>query len=104
MRQASEAGSKKSSVFGLPLLDPSQQQLRANSSSEVLALKQESRILGQWSNPCMWFKGESSQFSMGQTAQSLTCSIMEKPHTGLDECPKILLLCFRARTSVQRSQ
>ena len=49
--------------------------------------------------PCDWFKEESSQFSMGQTAQSLTCSIMEKPHTGLDECPRILLSCFRARNS-----
>ena len=36
--------------------------------------------------PCMWFVEEPSQFSVGQTAQSLTCSIMEKPHTGLDEC------------------
>ena len=36
---------------------------------------------------------------MGQTAQSLTCSIMEKPHTGLDECPIILLSCFGARNS-----
>ena len=26
-----------------------------------------------------------SQFSMGQTVQSLTCSLMEKPHTGLDD-------------------
>ena len=30
---------------------------------------------------------EPSQFSVGQTPQSLTCSIMEKPHTELDECP-----------------
>ena len=47
-----------------------------------------------------------SQFSMGQTVQSLTCSIMEKPHTGLDhldECPRILLSCFRARNSEGRS-
>ena len=36
---------------------------------------------------------------MGQTAQSLTCSITEKPHTGLDECPGILLSCFSARNS-----
>ena len=49
--------------------------------------------------PCIWFKEEPSQFSMGQTAQSLTCSIMEKPHTGLDECPRILLSCFRAMNS-----
>ena len=47
----------------------------------------------------MWFKEKPSQFSMGQTAQSLTCSIMDKPHTGLDECPRSLLLCFRARNS-----
>ena len=33
--------------------------------------------------PCIWFKEEPSQFSMGQTAQSLTSSIMEKPHTGM---------------------
>ena len=30
---------------------------------------------------------------------SLTCSIMENPHTGLEDCPKILLLWFRARNS-----
>ena len=41
-------------------------------------------------------------FSTGQTAQSLTCSFMEKPHTGLDECPRILLSCFRARNSGRR--
>ena len=59
-----------------------------------------SRILGQWSNPvCIWFKEEPSQFSMGQTAQSLTCYIMEKPRTGLDECPRILHSCFRVRNS-----
>ena len=34
---------------------------------------------------CIWFKEEPSQFSMDQTVQSLTCSIMEKPHTGLEE-------------------
>ena len=39
---------------------------------------------------------------MGQTAQSLICSIKEKPDTGLDDCLKILLLCFRARTSVKK--
>ena len=48
---------------------------------------------------CIWFKEESSQFSMGQTAQTLTCSILGKPHTGLDECSRILLSCFRARNS-----
>ena len=45
--------------------------------------------------PCIWCKEEPSQVSMGQTAQSLTCSIMEKPHTGLDDCLNMLLSCFR---------
>ena len=36
---------------------------------------------------------------MGQPPQILTCSIMEKPHRGLDECPRILLSCIRARIS-----
>ena len=67
--------------------------------ADILALKHESRILGQWSNPEYWFKEVPSQFSIGQTAQSLTCSTMEKPHTGLDDCPRILLSCFRARNS-----
>ena len=42
---------------------------------------------------------EPIQFSAGQTAQSLTCSITEKQHTGLDECPRILLSCGRASNS-----
>ena len=51
--------------------------------------------------PCIWFKEEPSQFSMGQKAPGQTCSIMEIPYTGLDECPRILLACFRARNSGQ---
>ena len=43
---------------------------------------------------------EPSQFSVVQTAQrSLTCSITEKPHTGLDDCLNMLLACFRATMS-----
>ena len=49
----------------------------------------------------MWFMEEPSQFSVGQTAQNLTCAIMEKPHTGLDDCLNMLLSCFRKRLSVQ---
>ena len=49
--------------------------------------------------PCMWFMEEPSQFSVGQTQHSLTCSIMEKPHTGLEDCLKMLLSCFRKRMS-----
>ena len=48
---------------------------------EVLALKQESRILREWSNPVSGSR-QPSQFSMGQTAHCLTCSIIEKPHNG----------------------
>ena len=42
---------------------------------------------------------EPSQFSVGQTAQSLTCSITEKPHTGLDEYPTLV---HRARNSASQ--
>ena len=49
---------------------------------------------------CMWFTAEPSQFSVGQTAPSLTCSIMEKPSTGLDDCLRLLLSCLRKRMSV----
>ena len=49
--------------------------------------------------PCIWFKEEPCQFSMSQTSQSLSCSIMEKPHTGLVEWPRILSLCFSAKNS-----
>ena len=47
----------------------------------------------------MWFMEEPSQFSMGQTAQSLACSIAEKPHAGLDDCLNMLLACFRKMMS-----
>ena len=40
-----------------------------------------------------------SQFSMGQTVQSLTCSIMEKPHTGWMTDLNRLLWCFREKMS-----
>ena len=47
----------------------------------------------------MWLMEEPSLFSVGQTAHSLTCSIMEKPHTGLEDRLGILLPCFRKRLS-----
>ena len=65
---------------------------------EVFALKHESRILGQWSNPVSGSR-KSQASSPWAKQYRLTCSIMEKPHTGLDECPRILLLCSRARNS-----
>ena len=47
---------------------------------------------------------EPSHFSLGQAAQSLTCSINEKPHTGLDDCLRMLLSEFRKRMSAQEQQ
>ena len=44
--------------------------------------------------PCMWFIEEPSQFSVG-----LTCSILEKPPTGLHDCLRMLQACFRKRMS-----
>ena len=52
----------------------------------------------------MWFTEEPSNLSMGQTAQSPTCSIMEKPHIGLDDCPRILLSCVIARKSASNGR
>ena len=49
--------------------------------------------------PCMWFMEEPSQFPVGQTAPSLTCFIMEKPHTRLDDYLNMLLSCFRTMMS-----
>ena len=56
---------------------------------EVLALKHESRILGQWSNPVSGSR--KSQASSSWATLSLTCSIMKKQHSGLAECQRILL-------------
>ena len=54
--------------------------------SEIYFEDQDSSIFRSFIQPCMWFLEEPSLFSVGRTAQSLTCFIMEKPHTGLDEC------------------
>ena len=64
--------------------------------------RSKARELDSWTvvQPCIWFKEEPSQFSVSQTAQSPTCSIMEKPHTGLDECLRMLQACFRRMMSV----
>ena len=72
----------------------------AAAQSEFLALKQESRILGQWSNLVSGSRKNQAS-SPWAKQQCLTCSVMEKPHTGLDECKRIILSCFRARNSVQ---
>ena len=69
--------------------------------TDVLTLKHESRILGQLSNPISGAR-KSQTSSPWSKQQSITGFIMEKPHTGLDECPRILLSCFRARNSADR--
>ena len=55
------------------------QTIIVRAEPDILFLKHASIILRQSSNP----------------AQSLSCSIMEKPHTGLDDCLNMLLSCFR---------
>ena len=42
---------------------------------------------------------EPCQFSVGRTAHSLTCSILENPHTWLDDCLRMLQACFSKRMS-----
>ena len=44
---------------------------KGGKEAEILALKHESRILEQWSDPVS--RSNKSQFSVGQAAQSLTC-------------------------------
>ena len=68
------------------------------SKSEFLALKHESRILENSSNPvygfCMLEQVRLCCFAHGELAW-----LFLDPDTWLDDCPKILLSCFRARTS-----
>ena len=71
---------------------------RERGESDILFLKHYSSVFRQSSNPvCGSWKSQVS--SLGQTAQSLTCSIVEKPHTGLDDCLNMLLSCVRKNMS-----
>ena len=45
-------------------------------------------------------QGRAKSVLHGPKAQSLTCSLIEKPHTGWDDYLNMLLSCFRARISV----
>ena len=49
----------------------------------------------------MWFMEETRQFSVGQTAQNITFSVIEKPHTELDHCLRMLQACFRKECLLQ---
>ena len=64
----------------------------ASSAPEVLPLKHESRILGQWSYPVCGSR------------KSQTSSPWAKQHTGLDVCPRILLSCFISKNSDHHQQ
>ena len=66
----------------------------------MLFLKHDSKPILTVFQPCMWFMEEPIRSPVGQTAQSLTCSNMEKPHAGLEDCLNMLLSCFRTRMSV----
>ena len=67
----------------------------AGLKSDILFLKHSQTVI----QPCMWFMEEPSYFSVCQAAQTLNCSIMEKPHTGLDDCLRMLQAFFRKRMS-----
>ena len=68
--------------------------------SKVLALKHESRILGQWSNPvCDFSMMEPVQLCDVWPTENWLGSSLNQTDTGLDHCPRILLSCFEARTS-----
>ena len=77
--------------------------LHHRAPSDIFFLKHKSSIFRQ-SSTCMLFIAEPSPFSVCQITQSLTCSIMEKPHTGLDDCPRMLLPCFKNKMSVHFAQ
>ena len=50
--------------------------------------------------PCIWFKKEPSRdLHAGPNSTESNLFAFNHIHTGLDECPRILLPCFRARNS-----
>ena len=57
----------------------------------------------QSSNPVSGSRKSQASSLWAKTAQILTCSIMEKPHTWLDDCLNMLLSCFRKGMSDWRS-
>ena len=61
---------------------------------DILFLKHACSILSQFV-----VHERAKQVLLAQPAQSITCSIMEKPRTGLDECLRMLQACLRKRMS-----
>ena len=65
---------------------------------DILFLKPACSILRQSSNPvCGSWKSQAS--SLCAKKQSLTWSIKKKPHTGLEDCLRMLFSWFRKRMS-----
>ena len=74
-----------------------------SGGADVLFLKHVSSIL-RVIQPCMWFIEVPSQFSMVQTTQRLSCSIMAKIHSWLDDCLRMLQACFRKKTCTKEEE
>ena len=56
------------------------------------------------SGPTLYLvQGRAKPVLHGPNSTESNQSDMEKPHTGLDECPRILLWCLRARNSAERA-
>ena len=70
-------------------------------STEVLSLKLESRILRQSFNPVCssWKCQASSPYAKQHRGYPVPSWRLEKPKTGYNYCLRILLSCFRNRTS-----
>ena len=74
-----------------------------SGGADVLFRKHVSSIL-RVIQPCMWFIEVPSQFSMVQTTQRLSCSIMAKIHSWLDDCLRMLQACFRKKTCTKEEE
>ena len=68
----------------------------SSSRSEFLALKHKSRILGHSSNHVSGFSMMEQLYCLAH--EELAWLFLESD-TGLGNCPRTLLLCFRSRTS-----
>ena len=69
------------------------------SSPELLALKHESRILGHSSNPECGFSMMKQVMLCAVWTMENWLGASKEPHTGLDDCLRVLLSCFRYKTS-----
>ena len=98
---SSSSLSPSSSPSEMTALRGSASKRRGRITTEFLALKHTSRILGHSSTLYVvsprWNRLGSVMFGRRSTGLALP-SFLE-PDTGLAHCPRILLLCFRGRIS-----